>query len=170
MDIRQLHKVRIKHDYEQMCRLKTSHMIDWVATKGTAPYIEEYLLTINVRTYKAKNVTMNQVKVRIKLDPAYPNVAPVTKMEGTLVYHPNWWSDGKYCCGHYAPTESLGAYVNRMIQTLQYDHAVTNPGSPANRDAAAWYTANKNNRSLFPCDKQNLPNPDGVGGFTVIKR
>ena len=57
-----------------------------------------------------------------------------------------------------------------MIQTLQYDHAVTNPGSPANRDAAAWYTANKNNRSLFPCDKQNLPNPDGVGGFTVIKR
>ena len=172
MDIRQLHKIRIKNDYEQMCRLKTSPMIDWVAVKGTAPYIEEYLLTINVRTYKAQNVTMNQVKVRIKLDPTYPDVAPVTKMEGTLVYHPHWFTDGRFCCGTYVKTQQLGDYVVAMIQSLQYDHALINPRSPANYDAMKWYLDNKNNRTLFPCDKQVPPNPNGsnIGGFTVIKR
>lgn len=169
MDIHQLHKIRIKNDYDEMCRLKASPMIDWVATKGTAPYVEEYLVTINVRTYKAPNVPINQVKVRIKLDPAYPNVAPVTKMEGTLVFHPNWFSDGRYCCGFYDRTESLGPYVNRMIQTLQYDHAVTNPNSPANLEAKSWYVTNKSNRRLFPSDTQRLPNPN-KSGFTVIKR
>lgn len=166
MNITQLHKIRIENDYKEMCRIANSPMVSWVATKGTAPYVEEYLLTINVRTYSGPGKIMNQCKVRITLPPTYPKIAPETKMEGTLVYHPNWFTSGRYCCGSYVHTESLGKYVVRLIQTLQFDPVVTNPNSPANVEAKTWYL---NNLNLFPSDTHSLPNPNAQLGFRIIK-
>lgn len=166
MDIRELHKTRIKNDYNEMINIAKSPMVSWVATKGTAPYVEEYLITINVRTYSGPGTIMNQCKVRISLPANYPQVAPNTTMEGTVVYHPNWWENGKWCCGTYKMTESLGNYVVRLLQTLQFDPIVTNPNSPANHDAKNWYL---NNKSLFPSDHQPLPNPNAQIGFRRIK-
>ena len=169
MNMAELHKKRIENDYKEMCRLKSSPMVSWVPTKGSAPYIEEYLLTINVRTYSGPNKVMNSCKVRITLPAQYPTVAPNTVMEGTLVFHPNWFTSGRWCCGTYKATESLGNYVVRMIQTLQFDPLVTYPGSPANREASSWYSSHKNDKSLFPSDKQPLPNPNAILGFKRIQ-
>lgn len=164
MNITELHRTRIKNDYNEMVNLSRSPMVSWVATKGTAPYVEEYLITINVRTYSAPGSTMNQCKVRISLPPQYPQVAPNTIMEGKLVYHPNWYTTGRWCCGKYKMTESLGNYVIRLIQTLQFDPIVTNPKDYANKEAAQWYLANS---GLFPSDKQPLPSTRS--GFRVIR-
>lgn len=170
MDIAQLHKIRIATDYKEMCRIATSPMVSWVATKGKAPYVEEYVLTIKVRTYSGPDKVMNQCKVRITLPPNYPQNAPETRMEGVLVFHPNWYKSGKYCCGKYASSESLGNYVLRMIQSLQYDPQITNPNSAANPDAKTWYLNNKHNKKMFPSDKQPLPNTRGIAGFVVTGR
>lgn len=169
MNISELHRIRIESDYKEMCRIRNSPMVSWVATKGTEPYVEEYLLTINVRTYSSQTTTINQCKVRITLPSDYPKTAPNTVMEGTLVYHPNWFTSGRWCCGTYKMTESLGNYVVRLIQTLQFDPIVTYPGSPANREAADWYRNNQRNKSLFPSDKQPLPNPNQISGFRRLR-
>lgn len=57
-------------------------------------------------------------------------------------------------------SESLGAFVIRMVKSLQFDPDVTNELSPSNAEAKAWYAANKNS-GLFPCDRQKLPDPMG---------
>ena len=166
MNLAELHKIRLASGYKEMCRIANSPMVSWKATKGEAPYVEEYLLTINVRTYSGPGKIINTCKVRISIPANYPQVAPITIMEAPIVFHPNWWSDGRWCCGKYKITESLGNYVVRLIQTLQFDPIVTNPDSAANHDAKKWYLDNKN---LFPSDKQPLPNPDAQIGFRVIK-
>lgn len=172
MDITQLHKIRIASDYKEMCRIATSPIISWVATKGKAPYVEEYVLTIKVRTYSGPDKVMNQCKVRVTLPPDYPQRAPLTRMEGVLVFHPNWFINGTYCCGSYPLSESLGNYVLRMIRSLQYDPQVTNPNprDAANPDAIKWYLNNKHNKKMFPSDKQSLPSTRGVAGFVVTGR
>ena len=165
MNLAQLHRTRLENDYKEMRRIANSPMVSWVAEKGKAPYVEQYLLTIKVRTYSGPGKIMEQCKVRISLPTDYPKVAPNTEMIGTVVYHPNWWENGRWCCGTYKMTESLGNYVVRLIQTLQFDPVVTNPSSPANRDAKDWYLKNK---ELFPSDHQPLPNPNAQIGFKRI--
>ena len=167
MNIKELHRTRIKTDYEEMLTIPANPVLSWKATKGIAPYIEEYLLTIKVRTYSAPGKIMNECKVRVSIPENYPTVAPVAYMEGTKVFHPNWFTSGKYCGGLNHPTESLKSYIMRMIQTLQYDPAITNPRSPANPEANSWFLKNKH---LFPSDKQPLPIRAMRRGFTVTKR
>jgi hypothetical protein len=88
-------------------------------------------------------------------------------------FHPNWWESGKWCYGTWMPSESLGNFVIRMIKTLQFDQSITNPESPANRDANVWYLSNKYS-GWFPCDKQQPPDPTSAfsssGGTFAIKR
>ena len=170
MNIAELHRIRIASDYNEMCQIARSPMVSWTATKGEAPYVEEYLLTIKVRTYSGPNKIMNSCKVRITLPANYPQVKPVTKMEGTLVFHPNWFTDGGYCCGDYRPKESLGNYVVRLIETLQYNRQITNEKSAANQTANRWYLNNRGNKDLFPSDKQPLPDNHGLPGFRVTGR
>ena len=45
----EIRRIRLANDYKQMCNIK-GNVITWESTKGTAPYIEEYKITINVRT------------------------------------------------------------------------------------------------------------------------
>lgn len=90
---------------------------------------------------------MNQCKVRISLPSQYPPVAPNTIIEDKLIYHPNWYTTGCWCCDKYKMTGSLGNCAIRLIQILQFDPIVTNPYDYANKEAAQWYMANK---SLFP--------------------
>jgi len=46
----------------------------------------------------------------------------------------------------------------RMIRTLQYDMEITNEHSPANEEARNWYLRMRNS-GIFPCDKQEMPDP-----------
>jgi hypothetical protein len=81
-------------------------------------------------------------------------------------YHPNWFNAGRWCYGTWIVSEGLGSHVIRMIQTLQFDPEITNEGSPANASARDWYVAKKNS-GLFPCDRQQLPDPTHAKRFEI---
>ena len=156
MNFAEVHKKRLKNDYEEMCCLANSPMVSWKATKGEAPYVEEYLLTINVRTYSGPGVIMNQCNVRISLPMDYPKRAPKVVMEEPVVFHPNWYANGMWDYGWFQCSESLGNFVARMIRSLQYDPMQINLYSPSNTEAKRWYL---DNQEQLSADNQVLSNP-----------
>ena len=176
----EIRKIRLANDYKQMCNLK-GRIISWIAKKGTAPYIEEYEITIYVRTIIGVRNDSPEYRdssvVRITLPPDYPMKPPQTVMvTSPQPYHPNWFvAKRRWCFGTWMVSEALGDYVIRMIKTLQFDPNITNEYSPANSDANAWYISKKNS-GLFPCDRTKLPDPASPNsgassqGFVIKRR
>lgn len=178
----EIHRIRLQSEYDQMSNLLDgSGIITWKAIKGTPPYVEEYEVTINVRTiiglqggtptYRDSSV------VRIMLPPDYPDSKPTARMvSNPQPFHPNWYTNGRWCEGYWARSEFLGDYVIRLTRTLQFSTIISNENSPANPDANRWYEAHKNS-GLFPCDRKTLPDPSekkcrpaARSGFRVIRR
>ena len=79
-------------------------------------------------------------------------------LDEPFVYHPNWFKNGRWCYGTWEMSEGLGRHMIRMIRTLQYDMEITNEHSPANEEARNWYLRMRNS-GIFPCDKQEMPDP-----------
>lgn len=175
----EIRKIRLANDYKQMCNIQ-GNVISWTALRGMAPYIEEYNITVNVRTIiGVTNGTpqyRNSSVVKITLPPDYPIRAPkATMVSVPQPFHPNWFTTKNWCYGTWSMSEALGDYVIRMVKTLQFDTDITNENSPANGDANSWYISNKYS-GLFPCDHTRLPDPSTSGAQTpqnrgfVIKR
>lgn len=176
----EIRKIRLGNDYKQMQRIQGS-IISWHPLKGTVPYIEEYEITINVRTIEGigtngKPKYRNSSKVILTLPADYPRVAPKVVMQTRpKPFHPNWFPGMNWCYGTWFPSEALGDYVIRMVKTLQFDKDITNENSPADVEANEWYKRNINS-GLFPCDRQVLPDPSSSfkfpqqSGFRVIRR
>ena len=152
-------RVRLQSDYTEMCNIRGA-IIDWKATAGSPPEVEEYQLTVNVRSIiSPKPDYRDRHVLTLQLPPRYPYSPPViTMVTEPVVFHPNWWPRKQWCGGSWAFSESLGSYVIRMIRTLQYDPAITDPDSAANYPARDWYLSHQN-QGLFPCDRQRLPDP-----------
>lgn len=155
-------RIRLKNDYQTMVNIKRP-WLDWRVVRGEAPFVEEYELSVRLRTIVGPSPEYaDHHLISIFLPPTYPhNSAPQIKYLGdTRPFHPNWFSDGRWCFGTWLIHESLGQHVKRMLQTLQYDPQITYTGSPANRDATTWYLARqKSQPRLFPCDRTDLPDP-----------
>ncbi len=155
----ELRNMRLEAAYKDIQKFKGQKYIEWEAAKGTAPHVEEYLMTIRVRTYCGKGKTMDSCKVRVSFPDNYPQQPPNVKMVSSpLVYHPHWFKEGDYCPGSWWIGETFENYIKRMIMTLQNDPSMVNEKglSAANREAMDWYWANRNNRDLFPSDHQEL--------------
>jgi ubiquitin-protein ligase len=173
----EIRKIRLENDHKEMLHLR-GDIIQWKPLRGNPPYIEEYEITVNVRTIcsvnsRGKPSYRDSNVVHLSIPADYPRAAPdVIMLTKPPPYHPNWFTEGRWCYGKWNPTESLGDYVIRMVKTLQYDTYITNEGSPANRDAGEWYIANRNS-GLFPCDNKTLPDPTGAfsssGAFEIKK-
>jgi ubiquitin-protein ligase len=162
-------KIRIKNDYQEMLNIK-GKIVSWQAIDGEAPYIEAYNLAVNIRTIiSPKPEYRDSHIIIVKLLPNYPQAAPLIVMQSSpQPYHPNWFTDGRFCSGTWDFYESLGQHIVRMLRTLQFDPEITNPRSAANQGANAWYLANlKRNREWFPCDQQTLPDPTGKKAFEI---
>ena len=153
-------KRRCRSDYKEMCNIR-GPIIDWEVLRGTAPYVDAYRLTVNVRSiispspdYRDRHV------IDLEIPPDYPFVsAPTaTMVSDPVVFHPNWWPKKNWCYGTWDASEGLGHYVIRMIRTLQYDLLITNEKSAANQAANEWYM-NHRYEGFFPCDNQLLPDP-----------
>lgn len=128
-----------------------------VTADGETP--ERYRLLVRVRSIMSPGPTYRgEHEVEVDLPSGYPWSKPQIKLL-TLPppFHPNWFLDGGWCGGTWDPEESLARHVLRMVKTLQFDPEVTNPSSPANREAADWYRRNLET-GLFPCDRTPLPN------------
>ncbi len=159
MTPQEIRNMRLKHDYSEMLSIR-GESIEWKATKGVVPFVEEYEVTINIRSiigngpqYRYKH------SVKVVLPSNYPNRAPDISMISTpYVFHPNWYTNGKWCFGSWNIGEGLADHVLRMIRTLQYDLDITNEHSPANGEANSFYLDNRDT-GIFPCDKTTLPIP-----------
>lgn len=173
-----IRKIRLANDYKQMCNIK-GNVISWIPTKGIAPYIEEYKLTINVRTIIGVEADTPQYRnssvVTVTLPPDYPIKPPKTVMVSSpQPFHPNWFMSKNWCFGTWSMSEALGDHVIRMVKTLQFDIDITNENSPANSEANTWYISKKWS-GIFPCDRTRLPDPStpapsGNGGFVIKRR
>ncbi len=159
---------RLESDYKEMLKLLSCPKIKWTAIRGKPPHVEEYLVTLNFHTYRTDKTTMDSCKIRITLSDIYPKVAPIAVMIEPKIFNPNWFSSGRWCCGKYYSKESLGDFVIRMIRSIQFDPIITNPNSPANKEAAKWYIENID-RGIFPTDNSILPIPK-VSSFNVVKK
>lgn len=155
----EIRKTRLKNDFAEMMNIK-GNMIQWEIVKGEAPYVEEYKLTVRVRTIMNAIPTFKDLHIiNVIIPPAYPRIHPTIQMRrDEQPFHPNWYTGGNWCPGSWDMSESLAQNVLRMIRTLQFDKEITNPKSPANSLASDWYL-DKINSGLFPCDTQVLPDP-----------
>jgi len=175
----EIRKIRLANDYKQMCNIR-GNIISWEATKGTPPYVEEYKITINVRTIIGVGSNTPQYRdssvVTVSLPSDYPMKPPKTVMlSSPQPFHPNWFTSKNWCFGTWIMSEALGDHVIRMIKTLQFDLDITNENSPANGEANSWYKSKKRS-GLFPCDKTKLPDPStpnsgsSSSGFVIKRR
>lgn len=179
MTPQEIRRVRLASDYKQMCNIQ-GNVISWVATKGIAPHIEEYKITVNVRTIIGIGSDAPQYRdssvVMVSLPPDYPMKPPKTVMVSSpQPFHPNWYTSKNWCHGTWMISEALGDYVIRMVKTLQFDSYISNPDSPANSEANSWYKS-KQSSGLFPCDRTKLPDPSTTNsgssssGFVIKRR
>ncbi|PTX61107.1 ubiquitin-protein ligase [Kordia periserrulae] len=159
MTPQEIRKLRLKNDYKEMVNIK-GDIITWEAINGNVPYIEAYKVTLKIKGITGKGPTYRDTHiVNVKIPADYPRVAPEVRMESQpVVFHPNWYRDGKWCFGTWIMSEGLGHHIVRMARTLQYDLEITNEESPANREANSWFLKKKGG-NIFPCDTQLLPDP-----------
>jgi ubiquitin-protein ligase len=153
-------RIRIANDYASMQNISRD-WLQWRAVTGAAPYVEAYDLTLKVRTiigpepsYRSDHFVKIVIPANYPTGPDRPQAWMVTSPPP---FHPNWFPTGKWCSGE-PVQESLGEFVIRLIQTLQYNVYITNEKSPANPVANTWYLQ-KRNSGLFPCDRTPLPDP-----------
>src|ERR1700688_2563632 len=121
-------QIRLRNDYATMENIRTP-WLNWKALKGTVPLVEEYEIDLRLRTIIDSRPTYRDRHViRVTLGPSYPlTSAPWVQMiTRPPPFHPNWFTSGQWCFGTWLYSESLGAHVIRMIQTLQFDEHITN--------------------------------------------
>jgi ubiquitin-protein ligase len=152
-------RIRLKNDYAEMTNIR-GRIVQWREVRGAPPYVEQYELTVKVRTIVSPRPDYRDTHtITLTLPLAYPLSPPEAVMSTTpQPYHPNWYVNGKWCLGTWDISEGLGHFVVRMLRTLQFDDEITNPNSAANGEANRWYLASRT-RGLFPPDRQVLPDP-----------
>jgi ubiquitin-protein ligase len=122
----EIRNLRLKSDYKEMCNIR-GPVISWRATRGTPPYVEEYLLTVNLRSIIGEGPTYrDQHIISVELPGGYPTTPPhVVMVSEPVVFHPNWWAQKHWCYGTWDISEGLGHHLIRMLRTLQYDPVIT---------------------------------------------
>lgn len=161
-------RIRLANDHVSMENIRRD-WLGWKAVSGIPPQVDGYELSIKVRTIISSAPTYRDTHtIHLSLPSDYPNSPPQARMTtAPPPFHPNWFTDGRWCPGPWGVGhESLGEFVVRLIQTLQYNLYITNERSPANVTARDWYVQNQT-RGLFPCDRTPLPDPS-TGRFRVM--
>lgn len=153
MNIFELRKIRIANDYQKMCKLSNYPFISWKALKGEAPYVEEYLVMVTVNSFITPDTISNKHTVKISLPPQYPQSAPLFTMEDPVIYHPNWYENGRWGSMYYKMTYSLADMIMHMIEDIQFNPRYVYTHSCSNAAASHWYM---NNPSLFPTDNKHV--------------
>ena len=150
-----LSKERIDSDLSKIRELSqnSSGKVKLVSFKNSKVIIELLFKTIENKDGK---LTQNS-KIEMALPSNYPFTGPKVTFT-TKIFHPNVYTSGLVCLGpkDWVISEPLSMLVERIINIIIYDPKMVNPNSPANVDAANWYSNNLNkNPNLFPTDNFN---------------
>ncbi|MBV8189079.1 MAG: hypothetical protein JO339_17690 [Alphaproteobacteria bacterium] len=96
----------------------------------------------------------SQIGVEINLPARFPFERPAARIT-TPILHPNVGSSGHICFGtKWIPTHGLDLVVRQIVDIVTFDPMVSNPLSPANGVAAAWYQiAVRRHPRAFPTDR-----------------
>ena len=159
MDKKVLRQIRLKNDYEEIKRFSEScpciSSFDILKKENDSP--TEYRFHFKIRTYIDEGKPVQNCSVKISLQSNYPFQPPYAVMDPPVIFHPHWFSHGRWCFGDtWRGDESLVQFITHMIKSIQFDDADTiNPKSLANPNAYKWYEANKK-KGMFPADTTPL--------------
>lgn len=159
--------IRVYEDIKKINDLSriTNNRIKILRKNGNPPNqidIELNFVTVPSDSYPVLKQT--STIATIELLARYPLCEPKVSFS-PRVFHPNVYSSGQVCLGtKWLATEYLDLFVKRLVKILTFDPAYTNVNSPANREAANWYS-NKilTNPNLFPTENLNAvfsPQPE----------
>jgi len=122
-------------------------------TKVTGSPVSRIDLELDLPTARNEKYPMevqDRSDIRIELPSKYPLAAPAVTVS-TAIWNPNIYRSGLICLGsEWVVTENLALLVNRVMQIITLHPAVINVKSPANRDAADWYTTSTKKGVRFP--------------------
>lgn len=156
---------RLKSEYEAMIKFPFTDLLRIAISPGQRPpYVTSYTVTYNNKTLvkSESGVVKPQMKtvVRIDIPENFPFSAPTaTVVEGSCPFHPNWYTSGRMCSGSIWTTDGwIWDFALKLGRALAFDPAVTNPSSPANRDALSYWSTNLRK---FPCGRIDFPHPRG---------
>ena len=153
MTFKELQLIRLKNDYEQMLRIKDTSVISWEVTKGTIPYVQEYTLFINLRSFVNASETHNNWVVVVTLPEKYPHTPPCFKMiSSPVIFHPDLYTGSRrWSFGGYSPQKSLLQHIHYMLLSMVYECETIGYMSPCNTESAKWYIENLDS-GLFPTE------------------
>jgi len=159
----ELHAERMRGDWQEMRNIRGPY-IEWEA-EGTPP--NTYVVTYRLRAFVSPTTQRHAHHVQFTLPPYYPEARPnIVMLDRPVVFHPNVFADGRICVGDWRWDEGLGFLVLRVARLLLYFAPPTNPGSPANVAAAAWF---RDDRRRFPLER-SIVLPDPFTGATPARR
>jgi ubiquitin-protein ligase len=156
MNGHQAHSRRRQEDIAKLKELASEFPGIIVVTTTSGNPVSAIELELNLST--AKNSAFPQEKqsrnhVQIQLPTRYPFDAPLVTLK-TQIWNPNIFPNGTICLGKkWMPTENLALFVKRVMQILMLDPSVIDVRSPANPEAARWYSEIfSRNPALFPTE------------------
>ena len=125
MDPEQIKKLRLKHDYLEMCKL-SGDAISFIPLRGDIPFVKEYKLIINARTIvgidkKKKPIFREKSEVIVTLPSDYPQRPPTWLMTTLPIFHSDFYENGAWSYGVYRFGELLTDMVISLVKSFQYE-------------------------------------------------
>lgn len=163
VDQRALRRRRLENEYNELMSISGS--IIYIEPLGNAPY-EKYRITFNLRTIISPGPIYREKSICLLTIPSgYPEIAPKIAVEESSMpqpWHPNWYRGGTWCFGYWTKEESLVNYIYRCAKTIQFSAEFTDAkiDAAANKEAVAFWNANKNKYDVIPSDTKKLPTID----------
>lgn len=159
--------LRLENEYRAMCAFPINSLFSWkIAAGQSTPRVKSYIITYYVKTMVKGHIGLkvqDKTEVLITMSDS-PGGAPTAKIiGGSIPYHPNIYTNGNFCLGDmWALEPILWKLVINIGRVLAFDPARTNPGSPANSDAASdWKVKQSGFRKHYPCGRTDFPHPMG---------
>ena len=103
-------------------------------------------LQIRIPTAKNSNYPSDSQEiseVEIVLPESYPFPPGQDVSFSSPIWNPNVFPSGKWSYGDWKITENMELFVIRLMKVIALDPDIVNPKSPANHDAADWYSQQK---------------------------
>jgi len=154
VSIRSVSCARRRSDYEKLLALQARlpDVLTVSSEQADAPQHISLRIAIPTavdETFPRRSQAVS--RVHITLGENYPFPPGPTVEFKTPIFNPNVFESGSWCYGWWQISENLELFVMRLLKVIALEPQIVNPKSPANSDAAEWYSrARAANPTMFP--------------------